>query len=144
MYSPGIYLFIISNGNTRTMCEICSDLTKKDTNNVVLVSLLLTLNTFHILFWCFHYYRLARRIHRIYSKPLLGATITPNLVPWVSRKIFSLEILSDICLGRASKQNNLFSENVPPKNAPMPIMFRIGHASALRIKKFPIQTTQSI
>ena len=51
---------------------------------------------------------------RAYSRPLLGATIAPNLVPWVLEKIFSLEMVkNDICLGDESKQNTLFSENVP-------------------------------
>ena len=51
---------------------------------------------------------------RAYSRPLLGATIAPNLVPWVLRKIFSLEMgKNDIYLGGASKQNTLSSENLP-------------------------------
>ena len=37
-------------------------------------------------------------------------------------------VKNDICLGGASKQNALFSENVPPKNAPIPPMSRIGPA----------------
>ena len=36
------------------MCEICSKLTIKHQNDIVLVSLYLTLNRFHTLFWCFH------------------------------------------------------------------------------------------
>ena len=64
---------------------------------------------------------------RAYSKPLSGATIAPNLVLWVLRKIFSLEMVkNDTCLGGASKKNVLFSENVPPKIAPIPLMYRIG------------------
>ena len=37
-------------------CEICSKLTIKtpEQNDVILVSLLLTLNRFHKLFWCLH------------------------------------------------------------------------------------------
>ena len=46
----GIYLLKVNNRNTRTRCEICSELTIKDTIGVVLVSLLLTLNIFHTLF----------------------------------------------------------------------------------------------
>ena len=49
----------------------------------------------------------------------------PNLVHWVLRKIFSLEMVkNDSCLGDASKNKKkaFFSENVPPKNAPMPPM----------------------
>ena len=53
-----------------------------------------------------------------YSKPLSGATIAPNLVSWVLRKIFSLEMVkNDICLGGASKQNVLFSENMSQKKS---------------------------
>ena len=64
---------------------------------------------------------------RAYSRPLLGATIATNLVLWVLRKIFSLEMVkNDICLGGASKQNAFFSKNVPQKIAPMPLMSRIG------------------
>ena len=50
----GIYL-LKANRNTKTRCEICSKLTKKDTKmthaiGAILVSLLLTLNIFHALF----------------------------------------------------------------------------------------------
>ena len=39
---------------------------------------------------------------RAYSRPLLSTTITPNLVPWVLKKIFSLEMdKNDIYLGGA-------------------------------------------
>ena len=34
-------------------------------------------------------------------------------------------VKKDICLGGASKQKCPFSENMPPKNAPMPPMSRI-------------------
>ena len=62
---------------------------------------------------------------RVYSEPLLGVTIAPNLVPLVRRKIFSLEMVkNDFCLVGASKQNALFSEIVPQKNTPMPPMSR--------------------
>ena len=53
-------------------------------------------------------------ITKAYPGPLLGATITPNLVPWVLKKIFPLEMVkNDICLGGAGKQNGLFSESMP-------------------------------
>ena len=59
VFNPAdVYSFKVNNGNTRTMCEICSDLTIRHQNDVIevlLVLLLLTLNGFHILFWCFHY-----------------------------------------------------------------------------------------
>ena len=44
--TAGIYLF------NETICEICSKLTIR--KHVILVCALLTLNRFHILFWCFH------------------------------------------------------------------------------------------
>ena len=53
----GIYLFKMNNGNIRTMCEICSDFTKKTPERRQWRRsgvLLLTLNRFHILFWCFY------------------------------------------------------------------------------------------
>ena len=56
-FSAGIYLFKVKNGSTRTMYEICSRLTKryqKDVRKVILLSLLLTLNRFHTLLWCFY------------------------------------------------------------------------------------------
>ena len=41
------------------------------------------------------------------------ATIAPNLVPYVLKKVFSLEMVkNDIYLGGASKQNVLFSESL--------------------------------
>ena len=62
-------LFKVKKRNTRTMSEIglklkknrfkiCSKLTIKhqnDVNNVVLVTLLVPLNRFHTLLWCFYY-----------------------------------------------------------------------------------------
>ena len=47
--SVDIYMFKINNGNTRTMCEICSKLTLKTQNevtDVVLMALSLALNIF--------------------------------------------------------------------------------------------------
>ena len=35
-------------------------------------------------------------------------------------------VKNDICLGGASKQNDPFLKNISPKNAPMPLMSRIG------------------
>ena len=53
-YSAGTYMFKVNIRNTRTSCEIYSKLTLKTQEynaiGVVLVSLLLTLNIFHILF----------------------------------------------------------------------------------------------
>ena len=55
-----IYLFKVKNGNAIAISEICSQLTiktpeqRQNNIDVVLVSLFLTLNRFHRLFWCFH------------------------------------------------------------------------------------------
>ena len=46
----GICMFKVNSINTRTSCEICSKLTIKTPDTVVLVSLLLTLNIFQTLF----------------------------------------------------------------------------------------------
>ena len=63
----------------------------------------------------------------ILFKKLKKKKTEPNLVPWVLRKIFSLEMVKNyICLRRASKQNAPFSEYFPQKNAPMLLMSRIG------------------
>ena len=54
--------------------------------------------------------------YRAYSRHLLGATIAPNLVPWVLKKILSLEMgKNDIYLGGASKQNALLQKIYPKK-----------------------------
>ena len=54
------------------------------------------------------------------SRPLLGATLAPNLVIWVLKKLFSLVIVkNNICLGGTSKQNAFF-ENVRPKKDQCP------------------------
>ena len=53
----GNYLFKINNRNTRKMCEICSKLIIRHQNSaigVVLVSVLLTLNIFHTILYCFY------------------------------------------------------------------------------------------
>ena len=56
-------------------------------------------------------------MYRTYSKPLLGGTIAPNLVPGVLKKIFSLEMVKNrICLGRGVQANKMpFFQNMCPK-----------------------------
>ena len=54
MFPTGIYLFKVNNRNTRTICEICSKLTIKTAEDVVLVALLLTLKIFDKPFCCLH------------------------------------------------------------------------------------------
>ena len=56
-YQVGIYMFKVNNRNTRARCAICSELTIKTPerrhlawDQVVMVSLLLTLNVFNTLF----------------------------------------------------------------------------------------------
>ena len=47
---------------------------------------------------------------------LFSAIITPNLVPQVLEKLFSLEIVeNDICLASTSKQMRFFQTNVSQK-----------------------------
>ena len=46
-----LYLFKVNNENTRAIREICLKLII-----IALVSLLLALNKFQALLWCFHYY----------------------------------------------------------------------------------------
>ena len=51
------FIFLCSASSKSTRCKICSKLTKKqngEVSNIILVSLLLTLNRFYILVWCFH------------------------------------------------------------------------------------------
>ena len=43
-----MHLFRVNNKNTKKRCELCSKLTIKNVNHVVVVFLLLTLNVFHI------------------------------------------------------------------------------------------------
>ena len=52
----GIYLFKVNDGKTRGICEIRSKLKTTERSDVVLVSLLLTLNIFRTRLWCFLYY----------------------------------------------------------------------------------------
>ena len=55
-HQASIYLFKVTNGNTKTYREICSKLTIKPPEyviDVILVSILLMLNRFQALLWCF-------------------------------------------------------------------------------------------
>ena len=59
---------------------------------------------FEVFAWVLHWCTLGRA----YSKPLLGATMAPNLVPWVFQKIFSLEMVkNDICLEAKGPRVNM-------------------------------------
>ena len=55
-FAANKYMFKVNNRNTKKWCEICSKLTIKtpDVNDIVLVSLILTLNIFHTFLWCFY------------------------------------------------------------------------------------------
>ena len=53
-FAAGNYLFNVNNRYTKTRYEICSELTLK-TTDVVLASLLLTLNIFYTLFQFFYF-----------------------------------------------------------------------------------------
>ena len=62
-----------------------------------------------------------------YSRPLFGAIIAPNLVPWVLKKIFSLEMgKNDIYLWGCKQTKGSFFRKFALKNAPMPLMSKIG------------------
>ena len=49
-YLFGICFFEVNYANTRAICEICAKLIKV----ARIMSLLLTLNRFYVLFWCSH------------------------------------------------------------------------------------------
>ena len=65
-------------------------------------------------------------LDRAYSRPFGCHYRTQSSALSFEKNIFSKIVKNNICLGGASKQNALFSENVPPKNAPLPPMPRIG------------------
>ena len=77
------------------------------------------------------------KLVRAHSRPLLGATIALSFF-----LIFSLEMVKNgICFffwrgeeggGVLAKKIPFSSTNVPPKNAPMPLISRIGPACTLR------------
>ena len=72
-------------------------------------------------FWKFNYFSAFGYFYTASSRPLLSATIAPNLVPWVLEKIFSLEMTKNyICLGGASKQIPFFQKMCPEKTHPWP------------------------
>ena len=53
-------------------------------------------------------------VYRVYSRPLLGASIALALVSLDFKEIILSEMdKNDIYLGSASKQNVAFSENLP-------------------------------
>ena len=56
IWKAGIFLFKVNNGNTKSVSNLSKAKNKdiKTTSDVFLVSLLLTLNSFCTLFWCFH------------------------------------------------------------------------------------------
>ena len=59
-------------------------------------------------------------VYRVYSRPLLSATITLNLVSGDLKQIFSSEMdKNDIYLGGVSKQNTPFFRKFALKNALM-------------------------
>ena len=65
-------------------------------------------------------------VYRVFFRPLLGATIALNLVPWVLKKELSLEMdKNNIYLEWASKQNALFFRKLALKNTLMPLISRI-------------------
>ena len=65
-------------------------------------------------------------LHQVIFRPFGCHYRTQSSALSFEKNIFSKIVKNNICLGGASKQNALFSENVLPKNAPMPSMSRIG------------------
>ena len=53
LISANIYLFNV-NRNNRKSCKICAKLTMNTPDDVVLLSLLITLSIFHTFFFCFY------------------------------------------------------------------------------------------
>ena len=93
LYPIGIYLLKVNNRNTRTMREICSKLTIKIPEWRqwrFLVSLLLTLNRFHTLFWCFYCWlktsncRLGKSLSNI-SKKFQAKTLLKIFADWLKK-----------------------------------------------------------
>ena len=78
--------------------------------------------------WRESYFNKKNRSDRAYYKPLLGATITPSLMPLtLKKKFFSFEIAkNDICLGGCKLANASFVKKIYPKNTPLAPMSRIG------------------
>ena len=76
-FSVGNFMFKVNNGNTWAWYEICSKLTIQ-TPAVVLLSLLLTFNIFHTLFYCFYCELWACKWLLTYYLVLLSACLTKH------------------------------------------------------------------
>ena len=82
---PAVIYFKVNNRNTRTMCEIGSDLTiktPKRRHDVVLVSLLLTLNKFHTLLWCSYCWLWANKCQLVLQVFIRNPTLGRNRLRW--------------------------------------------------------------
>ena len=96
------------------MCEICSKLTIK--SDIVLVSLLLTLNRFHALFWCFYCwlwtskFRLGNVWGLLFENHLCENL---NLFHW-KRSRFDIDILENDFLNRVIFLIRLIARNTHP------------------------------
>ena len=77
----GIYLFKVSIGNMRTMCEICSKL--------AIVSLLLTSNRFYKLLWCFRAEKLPIEINWNTNTQACFVNFVLDFLTQESPKLFS-------------------------------------------------------
>ena len=75
--------------------------------------------------------------HRTYSRPFLEVIITPNLVPWVLTKIFSLEMVKNDVFKACKKTKYPFFRK---KNAPMALTSTIGPVSPLSTQRHFEQT----
>ena len=86
-----IYLLKVNYGNIWKMCSTCSELTirqQNDVTDVVQVSLLLTLNRFYTLLWCFHccLWRSKYQLGYVYFSSYLHQcnVLTNNLNPFLT------------------------------------------------------------
>ena len=63
---------------------------------------------------------------RVYSRRFLGATITPGLVPWISKKYFKMASVYVVQANRVS----FFSKKCVPKMHPYPPKSKTGPADS--------------
>ena len=92
----------LNNGNTRTLCKICSKIAIKQQQevvDVVLICLLLTFNIFHTTFFCFHCCHWISKggLRRIGRLPELGRDRDHWVQPYLPRntKHSKIDIISN-------------------------------------------------
>ena len=90
-------LFKVNNGNTKTVCKICSKLTIKKRErpyNAVMLFLWLTLNKFHLMFCCFHCWLWTNNCHLGCSNDckILETTVIKGNICMKWRDVFRIEL----------------------------------------------------